>query len=88
LLGSDTFDVSAVDPSTVRFHPMGRCEQAAAPARYALTDVNGDGYTDLILHFRTQEVGFQPEDTAACLHGYLSNGKHFCGHDTVIIIGY
>ena len=86
LLGNAVFDVATVDMSTVLFHPMGRCEQAAAPQRYALTDVNSDGYPDLIFHFVTQEVGFQPGDTAACLHGTLFTGEHFCGHDAISIV--
>lgn len=88
LLGSTTLNVANVDLGTIGFHPMGRCEQAIEPARYRFTDVNGDDYTDIIFHFEAQEVGFQPEDTGACLHGILKSGEHFCGHDSVVIIGY
>ena len=88
LLGSGTFDVYNVDPGTIEFHPMGRCEQVVAPVRYAFEDVNQDGYVDTVFHFKTQEAGFQAGDTEACLHGNLNSGQHFCGHDTIVIIGY
>lgn len=87
LLGSDTFDVYNVDPGTVGLHPMGRCEQMAAPVRYAFEDVNKDGYTDTVFHFKIQETGLQAGDTEACLHGNLTGGQHFCGHDSVVILG-
>jgi hypothetical protein len=87
LLGSATFSVVSVDPTTVRLHPMGRCEQAAAPVKQASRDVNQDGYTDIIFHFIVKNVGLQPGDTAVCLHGYLYSGMHFCGHDEVVIVG-
>jgi len=88
LLGSATFDVASVDTGTVTFHPMGRCEQAVPPKRLAFTDVNNDGYTDILFHFKTRDVGFQPGDTAACLHGtLLETGEHFCGHDDIVIVG-
>ena len=88
LLGSATFDVTGVNLGTVGIHPMERPEEAVAPVRYAFSDVNNDGYMDIIFHFMTQETSFQPGDTAACLHGELNSGEHFCGHNTVVIIGY
>ena len=88
LLGGAEFSVANVDLSTVQFHPMDRCEQAVAPKKSAFTDINHDGYTDIIFHFATQEVRFQPGDSSACLHGtLLDTGRHFCGHDTVMIKG-
>ena len=88
LLGSETFDVYSVDLSTVRFHPMGRCEQAATAVKHVFTDVNKDGYGDILFHFVTGEVGFQAGDTAACLHGDLTGGQHFCGHDAIVVVGH
>ena len=88
LLGSPTFDVANVDLLTVGFHPMSRCDQPAAPVKYSFSDVNRDGYGDITFHFKTQDIGFQPGDTAACLHGNLATGEHFCGHDAVSIVGY
>lgn len=93
ILGSASFDVNDVQASTVRFGPMhdpGEMHQhdaGAAALRYASEDVNGDGYVDLVFHFRAADTGLQAEDTQACLHGNLNDSQHFCGHDTVKVIG-
>lgn len=61
LLGTDTFDVTTVDVTTLRFGPSD-----ALPAHnltdaevYAehLQDVNYDGYIDLVSHYRTKQTG-------------------------------
>jgi len=88
LLGSATFDVYTVDINTVEFGPMSQHMHGAGarPVRYAYEDVNNDGLVDLIFNFKTQDTGLQRDDTEACLHGTFVGG-HFCGHDTVKVIG-
>ena len=86
LFGAADFDVSNVDLSTVGFGPM-HMEGGAAPVKVRFVDINRDGYRDILFHFRAQETGLQPGDTEACLHGMLLDGTHFCGHDTVTVIG-
>ena len=49
ILTTPCFDAAGVDPETVVF-------SGASPVHYALEDVDGDGDTDLILHFRTQDT--------------------------------
>jgi len=55
ILGSEAFDVTQIDPATVRL-------QDVAPLRWALKDVAGpacsdpDGYLDLTTKFKTQEI--------------------------------
>jgi len=91
LLGSAIFEVENVDVSSVQFGSM--CPhmhdevRVAHPLGYAFEDVNSDGYVDLLFQFDTQSVGLQPGDTEAHLHGALTDGSHFCGHDTVKVIG-
>jgi hypothetical protein len=64
ILGSDTFDVAGVDVTTLAFGPSG-----ASPARGRKAgrrqDVNKDGFTDLVTHYRTQESGIDFGDTEA-----------------------
>jgi hypothetical protein len=79
LLGSATFDVSAVDYSTVEF--AGDSTEAHGTVHFE--DVNGDGFTDAVLHFETQETNIAAADTEACLTGELTNGVAFTACDSV-----
>jgi hypothetical protein len=72
IVTTESFDATSVDPSTVCFgdddnpnqrdctegHDMGHIE-----------DVNGDGRSDLLLHFEVSETGIDPGDSRACLSG-------------------
>ncbi len=84
ILGLESFDVSLVDPSTVVFGPAGA--NMAHSNAHLLEDVNDDGFIDMILHFRTQETGIQPEDTIACLAGELFDGRSIenCGSIRIV----
>jgi hypothetical protein len=86
LFGSAEFDVSRVDLSTVMLSPMGEHEVGAPAVRYTYADVNQDGYMDILFKFLTNRTGFTPADTEACLHGMTTDGVHFCGHDSIVVI--
>jgi len=69
ILGSSTFDVTTIDPGTIQLSREG-VEGEVAPIRNSYGDVTtsvgipvvgcleleGDGYTDLKLKFRTQQL--------------------------------
>jgi hypothetical protein len=81
ILTDNDFDASTADVSTVLFGPS-----EAEPVHYAMEDVDHDGDADMILHFRTQEVGLEQQDTEAILIGQTMDGIYFIGKDVVRIV--
>jgi hypothetical protein len=87
ILGSETFDVMDVDVTTLALGP-----DAGAPSHDLtkpglfedhLRDVNDDGFTDLVSHYRTQETGISPDNAEACITGDLLDGTPFEGCDVI-----
>jgi len=87
ILGSDIFDVLDVDVTTLVFGPG-----AAAPSHDLtkpdafedhLRDVNDDGSTDLITHYRIQEAGIEADAAEACITGETLDGIPFEGCDSI-----
>jgi hypothetical protein len=88
LFGSADFDIDLVDTTTVSFGPLHHHMDGGAPAvKVIAEDVNLDGYPDLVFFFKPAQTGLQTSDATACLHGFLLDGSHFCGHDDVWVIG-
>ena len=89
ILGSGAFDVHDVDTDTLAFGPAGAIGAAPAHAKGGhLTDVNDDGFTDLLSHYRTQETGLATEDTEACVAGETFDGTPFEGCDSILIVNF
>ena len=55
-----------IDRASLTF---GRTGHDALPSICTDTDVNGDGFLDLLCHFSTRETGFQEGDTVGVLRG-------------------
>jgi hypothetical protein len=81
ILGSESFDVADVDVTTLAFGP------SAAPLDHShgphFEDVNGDGLTDLLAHYRVEETGIGFGDIEACVTGETLDGWPFEGCDGV-----
>jgi hypothetical protein len=50
-------------------------------------DLNGDGQLDLVLHFRTQDIGVQCSDTSVSITGQTLNGILIQGSDSITTVG-
>jgi hypothetical protein len=91
ILGSSSFDVEDVDVATLGFGPNGIEPKHDLTVTRAflhhMRDVDRDGYTDLMMHYRIRDVGFSIEDTEACLSGRLVDGTGFEGCDSVWMFG-
>jgi hypothetical protein len=83
IYGSATVDVTDIDQSSLAFGPDG-AGIAHDPEHFA--DINEDGLTDLMLHFRTQETGIHAGDTEACLTGDFLGGGSFTACDNIITV--
>jgi len=79
VLTTDDFDASTVDPDTVEF-------AGAEPVRWTMEDVDGDGDTDMLFHFKTQDLNLDGDSIEAILTGKTTDGISIEGTDTVNII--
>jgi hypothetical protein len=83
VLTTNVFDALQLDWSTIRFVPAGATE---AHGRAHIRDVDADGSSDLLLHFRTQDTGIACHDTAAILTGETFSGLSIEGADSITVV--
>lgn len=75
VLGTADFDVTLIDPATVRLEGMAVAVRGKASKLMAhYEDVNGDGFTDLVVQIEDTGGAFAPGSTTATLTGRLLGG--------------
>lgn len=84
ILTTGTFDATTVDSTAVFF---GKTGTEVAPVHSALEDVDGDGDTDMILHFNTHGTGIVCGDTSASLTGKTLDKRAIEGSDSISTVG-
>jgi len=84
VLGSESFDVSEVDASTLAFGPAGAAPLGRRGGWHR--DVNRDGFRDLVSLYRIEESGIAFGDTQACVVGEMADGAPFEGCDAIVTL--
>jgi len=84
ILSTDSFDATTLDVRTMTFGPNSATE---SHNRLHIEDVNGDGLDDVVLHFRTQDIGLDEDTTSLDLSGQTVDGFSVKGTGDVIIKG-
>jgi hypothetical protein len=88
IFGSVEFDVLDVNTETLRFADadvkvVGKKDRSLC----SYEDVNGDGETDLVCHYATQDIAaLDGTSSAATINGSLHDGTAIAGTDGVIIV--
>jgi hypothetical protein len=79
ILGSDTLDVSQIDPATLAYDGLAVRERGNGSLSCRIEDINGDGYSDLICQY-------QDALTERTLTGELLDGTSIIGTDSVCVL--
>ncbi len=86
IFGNNTFDVYQINLGSITLAgaPIKLKKNSQPMASYK--DVNGDGFTDLVVHVATEALQSRPNDTQANLEGKLTNKTIINGSDSVRIV--
>jgi hypothetical protein len=88
ILGTDTFDVTTVDPATILLAEAGVKERGKnGDLMSFFRDVNKDGLTDLLVHIDAEGLVLDDDDIEAFLTGNTFDGTPISGSDAIRIVG-
>jgi hypothetical protein len=90
ILSSDDFDATTVDHTTVTFEGASEThvnKKTGEPRRHE-EDVDDDGDTDLMFHFRLGDTGLGCDSTQGALGGETLDGQAIAGTDSVNMIDH
>ena len=86
LLGSEDFDVTEVDQSTLEFEGNAARTKGKSGNIGAFEDVDGDGYADLVVQFPAEGLALSETDTEATVIGSLLDGTPIIGTDSIRVV--
>jgi len=88
VLTTEDFDATIVDHTTVTFEGASEIhvDNKTGELRRHEEDVDGDGDTDLLFHFRLSETGLTCDSTEGTLTGETFDGQAIEGTDSVHMI--
>lgn len=79
ILGSDTLDVTQIDPATLSYEGLDVRQRGNGSLMCRVKDVNGDGYDDFLCQY-------QDTTTDGMLTGELLDGTPIEGVDTICVV--
>jgi len=85
ILGSDAFDVTDIDRSTLKFEGMLVRVKGHGKPSCGMEDTNADGFDDLVCHFEDDATSWTPGDGWAALSG-KAGGTSISGTDSICIV--
>jgi len=89
ILTTEDFDATTVDHTTVLFEGTSEThvDKKSGEAPRHEEDVDGDGDTDLVFHFRVGETGLTCSSTEGTLIGETFDGQAIEGTDAIRMVG-
>jgi hypothetical protein len=86
VLGSDSFDVSNIDQTTLSFGGASVRVRGKKGPFCGVEDANADGFYDLVCQFEDNPAYWEPGQDDATLTGALLDGTSIEGSDTICIV--
>ena len=86
ILGSATFNVKQIDPTTIKLANAGVKLKGNGQLMASYQDIDGDGFTDIVVHIVTDALQLTSADVKANLDGRLISGEIIKGSDSVRIV--
>ena len=86
ILGAADFDSTTVDAATVTLASATPALKGKERLMATTSDVDGDGFIDLLLHMEIEALYLEDSDTAAIVEGRTMDGVAFRGADTLRVL--
>jgi uncharacterized delta-60 repeat protein len=86
IFGGPDFDATTIDPATVTLASATPALKGKDRLMATVTDVDRDGFLDLVLHMEVDALYLETSDTVAIVEGRTTGGVPFRGADTIRVL--